>query len=118
VRTTPERYWSWVTGQFRDGDPTYYVSEGWSDQIERFESPPCVQDETGDAALVLSTGCQASMGAGFGDGETRDYYDGSGRWVAGLRLRREDLALVTVGVEGKTLRVKGGGCDLSVPLAK
>ena len=66
----------------------------------------------------MSTGCQASAGAGYADGETRNYYDRAGHWLAALRLRGDDASRVTIRIEATRLGVDGAGCALSVSLSR
>ncbi len=114
-----ERHFTWVTGQFADGDPTYRGGEGWTDQVEPASSGPrCTADETHDAELTLSTGCQASMGANYEDERRHVYYDDKGRWLAEIVVRDAGGARPAIKVGAAGLAIEGAGCKLDVPFAK
>ena len=117
-RRDPVRMWSWVegfftdTGQSRTGDPVYRQGEGWSDVYD-FDGPihpgDCLADERTSAPLEMSTGCQASMGATFDDGEVWSYYDAAGAPLAEVTLGDGDAKRVAITFTAAELRVDGGG---------
>jgi hypothetical protein len=120
VRRAPVHYWSWINGGFANNDVYYRIGEGWTDESNTDSDRRCPMDERKDVELEASTGCQASMGVGLDDGETRAYFDGAGHFLAAIRLREGDAARVNVRVdpEAKKLAIEGAGCALAVPFAR
>jgi hypothetical protein len=117
VKRQKQHFWSWVQGYFVGGDAIYRRLEGWSDLAHDGAMASCPADESTGAPLEPSSGCQASDGAAFDDGEIRSYFDDQGRWLASLVLRDGDEARVTIRLDAKSLDVSGGGCALTVPFS-
>jgi len=113
LREAPRQF-AWINGHFASGDPTYRKGEGWTDEPAP-AAGRCLADESADAVLSPSTGCQASMGATLADEEHRTYFDDRGRWLAGVVIKAGSPAIK---VTSTGLAVDGAGCRIDVPFAK